>query len=105
MSKGIISGVCMSNIKSLSLTVQKLVKVKVDNRQTDKQIDRQIGQKQYARDCSIREHKDKTCININLICKHLDMTFKSVQEQVSDPLWYSQNLFWHWSNFYVVSVW
>ena len=39
--KGIISGVCMPNLKSLSLAFQKLEqKVKVDNRQTDKQTNR-----------------------------------------------------------------
>ena len=48
--KGIICGVCMPNMKSLSLTVQKLLrrlKLTTD-RQTDKQTDRQTGQKQYA---------------------------------------------------------
>ena len=34
--KGIISGVCMPDMKSISLTVQKLSKVKVNNRQTDR---------------------------------------------------------------------
>ena len=46
----------MPNMKSLSLTVQKLerrLKFTTD-RQTDRQADRQTGQKQYAPDHSSR---------------------------------------------------
>ena len=35
-----------------------IAKVKVDNRQTDRQTNRQRGQKQYAPDHSIRGHKN-----------------------------------------------
>ena len=42
--KGIINLVCMHNMKSLSLMVQKLANYKVDNRNTNKQTGRQTGQ-------------------------------------------------------------
>ena len=43
---------------SISNGSKVIAKVKVDNRQTDKQTDRQRGQKQYAPDHSIRGHKN-----------------------------------------------
>ena len=50
--KGIISGVCMPNMKSPSLTVQKLLrnfKLKTDRQTDNKQTDRQADRtKQYA---------------------------------------------------------
>ena len=79
IGKGVICGVCMPNIKSLSLTVKKLqrrlkltiyknVHVQTE-RQIDKQTDRQKGHKQH----SIRGHKiirhayHGLCRNGNLI--------------------------------------
>ena len=53
----------MPNMKSLSLTVQKLqrrLKLTTDrqtDKQTNRQTDRRTGQKQYAPDHSIRGHK------------------------------------------------
>ena len=52
----------MLNMKSpLLFNLKVIAKVKVDNRQTDKQTsrqrNRQTGQKQYAPDHLIREHK------------------------------------------------
>ena len=53
----------MLNMKSPPLFNSKVIaKLKVDNRQTDKQqtdkkTDRQTGQKEYAPDHSIRKHK------------------------------------------------
>ena len=51
----------MPNMKSLYISIgsKVIAKVKVDNRQTDKQTNRQIGQKQYAPDHSIRGHKNR----------------------------------------------
>ena len=43
---------------SISYGSKVIAKVKVDNRQTDKQTDRRTGQKQYAPDHSIRGHKN-----------------------------------------------
>ena len=58
----------MPNMKSLSLTV--IANVKVDNRQqTDRQTDKQTGQKQYAPDHSIRGHENNvTCISLHYNC-------------------------------------
>ena len=50
--ESVISGVCMPNMKSLSLRVQKL------QRRLKLTTDKQTGQKQYAPDHSIRGHKN-----------------------------------------------
>ena len=42
---------------SISYGSKVIAKVKLDNRQTDRQTNNQTGQKQYAPDHSIRGHK------------------------------------------------
>ena len=57
---------------SISYGSKVIAKVKVDNRQIDKQTDRhlqtdrQIGQKQYAPDHSVRGHKKKCFVMTSL---------------------------------------
>ena len=64
----------MPNMKSLSLTVQK-VKLRLKSttdKQTDKQTNRQTGQKQYAPDHSIR--------GIKILVFHFIITFNVLKQ-------------------------
>ena len=45
IGKGVISGVCMPNLKSISYGSKVIAKVKVDNRQTNKQTNKQTDKK------------------------------------------------------------
>ena len=64
----------MPNMKSLiSYGSKVIVKVKVDNRQTDKQTDKQTGQKPYAPDHSIWGHNNSSfkTVKISVILRGL----------------------------------
>ena len=58
--KGVISGVCMPNMKSISYRSKVIAKVKVDNRQTNRQTDKQTDRQDKNKISSVEKQNRST---------------------------------------------